>query len=508
MNSGSNSFRNSDWLLLGLVVVMSCFTYFYNYTQPTSLYWDEVYHVTSAQKYLNNSYFMELHPPVGKLLIAAGEKLIDANDDELNRIYKDTNHVKKRAEGFSMNGYRFFPALLSWITAVVLFFIFLAITRTTILATLFSFLYIFDTALSVHLPGALLEGPMLFFCSLSLLIFLHILNIKKPNIKFKVLSFILGITFALTFLTKITGLFLLLLFPILFIGLWPKWKVWIIGMIFAFFGFLITFIGVWHVHISLGTEVTNQGFYSASALYKTALESDNPIPFSLYPIAIKDHLKYSIKYNDGVPKLDMCKVHESGSPWFYWPLGARSITYSKTSHAEDKVGYLMFQVNPAVWWLSAFAVLIAFSLLTCSYLLGLKLKQRFLLNSFCILYAGYMFGISQIDRVMYLHHYLPPLIISFILAALVLNEVKQIGKWEFDHDHKVFVALCLSICIFATYQFYKPLSTMRPLTKAQLEKRAIFPLWNLQCSGCKRNDPFFSPPTICKENQNPYPNKR
>ena len=483
---------------------MSCFTYFYDYTRPASLFWDEGYHVTSAQKYLNNVYFMELHPPVGKLLLAAGEKLIDANDNELDKLYTETNRVTKRAGVLSMNGYRFFPALLSWATAVVLFFIFLAITRTTLLATLFSFLYIFDTALPVHLPGAMLEAPLIFFCSLSLLIFLQIYYTKKPTIKFKLLSFILGITFALAFLTKLTGLFLLLLFPLLFIELWPKWKVWLIGMIFAFFGFLITFIGIWHIHISLGKEVGSQDYYGASAPYIEALESGNPIQFSLYPIAIRDHLKYSIKYNEKVPKLDMCKIHESGSPWFYWPSGARSITYHKIKYTDDKVGYYTLQANPAVWWLSAFAVLTASSLLVCSYLFGLKLKQRFLLISFNTLYAGYMFGTSQIDRVMYLYHYLPPLIISFILAALVFIEVKQIGKWKFDYNRKVIVALCLSICIFASYQFYSPLSTMKPLTKNQFEKRAIFPLWNLQCADCKRNDPFFKPPRKCTENEDPY----
>ncbi len=509
MNLGSNSFRSNDWLLLGLVVTLSCFTFFIDYTRPASPFWDEGYHVTSAQKYLNNVYFMELHPPVGKLLLAAGEKLIDANDNELDKLYTETNRIKnKKATELSMNGYRFFPALLSWATAVVLFFIFLAITRATILATLFSFLYIFDTALPVHLPGAMLEGPMIFFCSLCILIFLHIYDTKKPSTKFKVLSFILGITFALTFLTKITGLFLLLLFPLLIIGLWPKWKIWLIGMLFAFFGFLITFIGIWHIHISLGKEVNSRGFYSASAPYIEALESDNPIPFSLYPIAIKDHLKYSIKYNDTVPRLDMCKIHESGSPWFYWPSGARSITYNKKKYSDDKVGYLTLQANPAVWWLSAFAVLTAFSLLACSYLFKLKLKQRFLLISFGTLYTGYMLGTSQIDRVMYLYHYFPPLIISFILAALVFVEIKQIGKWKLDHNRKVFVAFCLSICIFASYQFYSPLSTMKPLTKTQFEKRAIFPLWNLQCADCKRNDPFFRPPRKCTENEDPYSRKR
>ena len=86
--------------LAGLVVlVLSFFTYFWNYTNPPYLYWDENYHIASAQKYQNGVYFMEPHPPLAKLLIAAGEALVDANPEDDQFI--GTDYAKDLPAGFS-----------------------------------------------------------------------------------------------------------------------------------------------------------------------------------------------------------------------------------------------------------------------------------------------------------------------------------------------------------------------------------------------------------------------
>ena len=68
-------FTRQTLLLLGLITALSFFTYFHNYSTPQAFFWDENYHVASAQKYLNGVFFMEQHPPLGKLLIAAGVEI-------------------------------------------------------------------------------------------------------------------------------------------------------------------------------------------------------------------------------------------------------------------------------------------------------------------------------------------------------------------------------------------------------------------------------------------------
>ena len=85
------------------VLVLSYLTYVQNYGNPPHLFWDENYHVASAQKYMSGTFFMEPHPPLGKLLIAAGEELLQKN--EINDQFIGTNYGRKLPADFSFEGY-------------------------------------------------------------------------------------------------------------------------------------------------------------------------------------------------------------------------------------------------------------------------------------------------------------------------------------------------------------------------------------------------------------------
>ena len=87
----------------GLVLLLSYFTYVHNYASPAALFWDENYHIASAQKYLNGVFFMEPHPPLGKLLIAWGEKLL--NENPVDNQFIATDYGKTLPNGFSFYGF-------------------------------------------------------------------------------------------------------------------------------------------------------------------------------------------------------------------------------------------------------------------------------------------------------------------------------------------------------------------------------------------------------------------
>src|SRR3989344_7363315 len=120
------------------VLLTSFFTYFYRYDSPQAPFWDENYYITDAQRILNGVFFMQIHPPLGKMLIAAGEALVDGNDNDAQ--FLDTEHAGEFPKDFSFAGYRLFPALLGWLSAVLLFCCFLLLTRSPLLSALLSFL--------------------------------------------------------------------------------------------------------------------------------------------------------------------------------------------------------------------------------------------------------------------------------------------------------------------------------------------------------------------------------
>ena len=482
---------------LAIVLALSYFTYFHNYWNPSDVFWDENYHIASAEKYLNGVFFMEQHPPLGKLLIALGEKIVNAND--VDNAFIGTDYATGFEDAFSFAGYRFFPALLAWLTAPLFFLVFLKLTKRPDWSALLTFPYIFDNALIVHLRGAMLEGPLLFFVVATILLFLHVVEPQKKPGHFLTASLWFGIALALVATTKLLGLVLILLIPAVLIKLYPHGKAIRSFLLLAGCGFLVTYVAVWHIHFSLAGTVNpslpDAGLYQTSATYKQIIANDGTRSLVAFPVMLRDSLKFVRHYNRGTPRLDLCKADENASPFFFWPLGARSINYRWTSVNALTYRYLYLQANPAVWWTGFLAVMLAISLFLGSVLAPARwhFKNPYLLLVFVGLYASYMIAISRIDRVLYLYHYFIPLLFTFIIIALMFLEIDRIGSFILNAQRKTIILLCFGALIFLGFEFYRPLTYYEPITKAQMERRAFFPLWELSCVNCRKKSILVVP---------------
>ncbi len=497
-SNDQTSRQNDSWLCLLFIIVLSFFTYAYNFGNPAALFWDENYHISSAQKYLNGVSFMEPHPPLGKLLIALGEKIVHPN--ALTNQFINTDYAQNPPAGFSFVGFRLFPTLLAWWTAPLLFVIFLLLTRRHLWAMLLSFLYVFDNALIVHQRAAMLESTMLFFGSLTILAFLWLLEWNDDPKLFRRASILFGAAFGCLLATKAFGLIFILVIPFLAYKLRHHLKQFCIFLGYGFSAFLVLYCGIWYIHFALGTTVNpslpDKGYYQASPEYKTILDQHRTRSLSAFPVMLRDSLAFVTHYEKGVPRLDMCKKDENGSPWFYWPFGARSISYRWESlEGGNAYRYMYLQVNPVIWLTAFIGLLLAAFLLLAQYLLpsNPKLKNPFLLTVFFTLYVCFLIAVSRIDRVMYLYHYFLPLFFTFFLFALVLNELEVIGRFHLTDRRKTIALLSLGIAIFLSYQFYRPFTYYEPLTDKQFAKRNIVRLWDLKCVRCDLNDPLVVP---------------
>ncbi len=490
--------RSHVLLLLGFVIALSYLTYFHRYWQPQAVYWDENYHIASAQKYLNGVYFMEQHPPLGKLLVAAGEKLFHAN--ERTDQFLGTDYGTDFSGGFSFVGYRFFSALLAWWTAPLLFLIFLLILKNPLHSALLSFFYIFDNGIIVQTRGAMLEGPLMFFCVLMTLMFFLLLNDwQKPGRRWLVWSALMGVAFALIVTTKVLGLlFILLLLPLWWV-MFPHAKKMFIFLGCFILPFIIVYCSVWHIHFSLGKTINpnlpDNGYYQASETYKSVIAQGTTGSWLSFPILLRDSLAFVSHYNNGAPRLDLCKEDENGSPFYFWPLGARTINFRWETPDGSSYRYLYLVPNPVVWWTAFGAVLLTAAMLACSVLCPPKkpLKNRFLMCVFLGMYVSFMIAVSRIDRVLYLYHYFIPLTLSFVMLGLVFDDLQNLGRHVLKEHSKTLLALGFATMIFISFQFYRPFTYYQPLTDAQFNLRNIFSLWDMHCVNCPRNNGLVIP---------------
>ena len=497
MRAAWHTLRTIDWksptvLCFAFVLLLSYFTYFHNYWNPPALFWDENYHVASAQKYLHGVYFMEPHPPLAKLLIAAGEWLLQPN--EASDQFIGTDYGKSLPEGFSFAGYRLFPTLLAWLTAPLFFGVFLLLTRNSLLSLFLSFFYVFDNALIVHSRSAMLDSTLHFFVVATVLLFLLLLRSGNNTKKFRIYALLFGLSFGAIVTTKANGLAMALLIPAL---LWQmRSSLHRIPELVALMliGFIVVYAGIWHIHFARGSTVVpslpDGGYYQASDAYKAILRNGTNGSVLNFSLMLREHLAFLPHYERGVPALDLCKSNENGSPWFLWPVGARTINYRWWTPGSPPVySYLYLVPNPVGWFFGLTGVVLAVSLLLGSAFLPLqeKLQYRFELTTFLLLYLGYMAAVSRITRVMYLYHYFIPLMMSFILFGLAVMEIKRFLGLRLTATAKTAIVTVCGLLIFGGYQFMRPLTYYEPISDEAFQRRDLLKIWDMKCVRCAKD---------------------
>lgn len=485
-------------LPLLFVVLLSFLTFAQGFWNPQALFWDENYHIASAQKYLNGVFFMEPHPPLGKMLIAAGEALLDLNaqDDQ----FVGTDYATNPPADFRYAGYRLFPVLLAWLTAPLLYGIFFVLTRKPLWAMLLTLLYVLDNALLVHSRSAMLDSTMLFFSALMLYAFLKLLRLPD-DASLPRLSLLFGAAFAAALATKAFALLFVLLIPILW---WrnladPRRILRFTG--FAAVAFFAVYLGTWYAHFAIGKHIEPRlpdgGYYQSSDLGKAYIDAGATASPLAFPVLLKDALAFVSHYEAGVPRLDLSKADENGSPWFLWPIGARTINYRWETPDGFSYRYLYLVPNPVGWGIALIGLFLGVVLFFAPYVArgAEKSPLHVELGVFLLLYACYMAALSRIDRVMYLYHYFLPLFFTFVIVGIVVVSLQRIHTWQLTDERKTLGLLVMGVLVFLGFQVYRPFTYYEAMTDDAVTHRAILKLWDMHCVECEAPSVLARPAT-------------
>ena len=480
------------------VLVVSWFTYFQGYDKPNQFIWDEEYHVVTAQKYLNNTFYMTVHPPLGKMLIALGQHMFysEQRNDHLIDLHKAGAMPE---DEIRLKGYRMVPVFLVWLTVPLLLLVFFLITRSPVTSTLLLFLFIFDNALIAHMRAAMLEGPLIFFTVCSILLFLLLFECKEKKILFGIVALLFGVAFASALAVKVLAIVLVLLIPAVLVKLLGQWRKMITFLLLCLSGFLITYVSVWYVHIQIARDINpaleNGGYHWVSEEYRARIDEGTHTSLAAVPVAIRDYI-WKMRQKSPMEPLNFCDRSHRGSPPVFWPFGARSVRYwTHTLALDDGYRYLYLQSNPVVWYAGLLGVVLSFSYLAGVFLFAQhrKSQRTFYMATFLALYISYMVGVSMIDRMMYLYHYFIPLLLSFLLFGLVVMEIRSLGRWEVTAHRRNVGLGVLGALIVLAFLLFSPLTYFQPLTDEQFAKRSIFPLWELRCKDCEPSNIWWTP---------------
>ncbi|MEK7579620.1 MAG: phospholipid carrier-dependent glycosyltransferase [Patescibacteria group bacterium] len=409
--------RSATALRLGLIILaLSLITRFAFFSHPAETVFDEVHFGKFVSGYFTGEYFFDIHPPLGKLIVAATAKVSGFQPgfsfENIGQQFPDETY----------KWLRFLPKLAGTLLPLVVFLLAIQLGISQKFAFLAGLLIVFENALLTQSRFILLDSFLLLFGFLSILFYL---KYKTLNTKY---LFLAGVFAALAFSIKWTGLTFLGLILIFYLGEWLKNR----GVLS-----LVT-------PIVLNSDLRPMGGpHSRHPSVIKAFIFLILIPFLIYFLIFAIHFLLLDQPGPGLafhpPDFQEMNIfekfielnselyqsnarltasHPYSSPWYQWPFMTRPIYYwngpSFAEASEGTVARIYLLGNPLVWWASTIAVLYSLIFLLKNW----KLKNwKFLISGYLLNLLPFIF----IGRVMFLYHYFPALIFAILILCFQLD---------------------------------------------------------------------------------------
>ncbi|XP_059818943.1 protein O-mannosyl-transferase 2 isoform X3 [Hypanus sabinus] len=155
---GDGAGRHShSHLLLTLVTALSLLSRFYHLSEPQHVCWDETHFGKMGSYYINQTFFFDVHPPLGKMLIGLAGYLTG---------YDGTFPFKKPGDKYEHHHYygmRALCAILGSCLVPFAYLIVLELTRSLTAALVAAVILIFDTGCITISQYILLDPILMFF---------------------------------------------------------------------------------------------------------------------------------------------------------------------------------------------------------------------------------------------------------------------------------------------------------------------------------------------------------
>ncbi len=422
---------NTKWLLIILIACMALATRTLFLGFVNQVVFDEVHFGKFISSYCcTGERFFDIHPPVGKLIIAAGASVVGYTGDfSFNEIGQDYGSTP-------IGRIRMVPALVGSLLPLIIF----VLLRQTGVSLSFSFLGAFatalDNALIVESRFIITDSILLSATFGAIACAFAAIRSKDPwhSLAWAVLA---GVASGVAVGTKFTGLVSGALVGALF--LYHAYKVsrreagvWIVRLAAAIAAGIAVYLIGWMLHFSL-LQMPGSGdvWGVPTGTFWTDLE--------------KVHQQMvSANYN-------LTADHPYGSKWYTWPFMVRSVFYWQGS--DNQFIYLLG--NPVVWWGSFLLLCIAFVSLFIRVAAGArKLFQKIFSTGAWVFFLGYIVSfvpLMRVPRVLFLYHYLTPLLFSLLL-----------GIWWLDTavvpKNRKMVLSIVCICILVGFVIISPLT--------------------------------------------------
>ncbi|OGZ58275.1 MAG: hypothetical protein A3B96_00075 [Candidatus Spechtbacteria bacterium RIFCSPHIGHO2_02_FULL_43_15b] len=401
--------------LLFAVLALSAATHLAFFNTPNEVVFDEVHFGTFVRSYITGERHFDIHPPLGKIIIAGIAKLGGAN------LSSDLTLIGQQYPAKDLFLLRLFPLLAGIFLPVVFFLIALEITRSKFTAFLVGLFFVFENALLVQSRFAFLDIPLLFFGFSALLILLK--QERASNRKTKILLlFFAAILFGASYAIKWTALAIVVPFGIVMLfSLWHnrsiKWFAAKISVLFIVS--LALYATSFAAHFSLSSNPGPGDIYLSREFWTKPF-------FQKFILLNKSMYEYNKNINAEHPySSSWNELAINKKPIYYWmgsPTQVRD-KYTETAYGSSRIAKQIWLAgNPFIWMIGLFSVAAGFVLL----FLKLLFRKSNLPPAFpiAVLLSGWVASylpFALIERPLFLYHYFFPLAFSLLISGCLIQ---------------------------------------------------------------------------------------
>jgi dolichyl-phosphate-mannose-protein mannosyltransferase len=450
--------NNTRWELAALVVGAAV-TRVINLGTPNAVVFDEIYYVKLyTDSYFSHAYYFDVHPPLGKLLIAGWMWLF---------------HISPASTTYGVPGsLRLFVALLGVAIIPLSYGIVWRLTKSRLAAGLAGLVIMLNGMLIVESRFVLLEGMLVFFGLAA--IYAALRWYYNPKLLWIVLAGLLAGAAASIDWSGLTVLVLVLI--VIIAGShshklsWPKSaKRTAIILVLVSFVYLSSF---W-LHFELLSKSGTGDAFMSPAFQSTLI--GNPY---YQPGSHMSFWRKTIELNKEMydANATIKGTDPYSSKWYTWPAETRPIYVWAGSVASNRSqGNIYLMSNPLTWWLSTLSVLIAMFVVL---LPRLRLAYKKSLPALYFLLVAYFINwlpFAFITRLMFIYHYLFASVFSAMIMVVLINgAITTNHRWK---KHRRLVIGSLLVITIGGFLYYSPLNYGWSLSPGQLHDRTFMHGW-------------------------------
>jgi dolichyl-phosphate-mannose-protein mannosyltransferase len=462
---------------------------------PRQVVFDEVHFGKFISAYFKGEIFFDIHPPLGKLMYVFAGWLVGFEPGFA------FDHIGEAYAGVPIAALRTLPALCGALLVPLVYLIARELGLRRPAATLIAAFVLFDNALLVQSRFMLLDIPLLFFGFSSIYLFLlgtkafarsttnaHLFSrtargaatnarVRRgggsgfsERLTSELVAFVRTEAVSekdeRSWFTLSPWLFLLISAVFLGLAISIKWTALAFSAplfilfiktvlkerpslrfdagIFALFIFipLVLYLGFFAIHFQL-TEPAKLGSFFRN-------------------VAGLNHQMFDSNLQD--------LIHPYSSRWFEWPIMKRTVYYWNSAPGGITVAVIYLLGNPFIWMVSLLNIVLGL-LIFIKDIARRRTQALFGPALLLITFFANLLPFIPITRAMFLYHYFPALIFSFLIAGMNIDRLIP----EIRIRSIMVATLIITSAVFFVY--FAPLSYGTRINDAGLNERMWLPTW-------------------------------